>query len=95
MKVEKTITIDSEHSVEFGGASWDETEKAVRRRKDLNGKFDVHSSSEIPINGHVNITDLYLECLRNDYIDPLAMTDILNEIIEDNKSKFLSTKFIF
>ena len=82
MKVEKSIQIDSEHSIEFGGSSWDETEKAIRRRKDLNGKFDVHSSSEISINGHLNITDLFIACLREDLINTSKISFVIKEIAE-------------
>ncbi|MEI9934574.1 MAG: hypothetical protein WDM71_06910 [Ferruginibacter sp.] len=87
MKVDetKTVIIDSEHSIEIGGASWDENELTIRRRKDLNGRFDVHSSSEIPISGHLNISHLLIECLKNDLISPSAMTNILNEVIDSSK----------
>jgi hypothetical protein len=87
MKVDenRTVIIDAEHSIEIGGASWDENELAIRRRKDLNGRFDVHSSSEIPVNGHVNISELFLECLKNDLINVSAMTMVFNEIIDSSK----------
>ena len=81
----KTIIIDSEHSIEIGGASWDPAELSIRRRKDTNGRFDVHSSSEISINGHVNISELLIECLKHDLVLLPAMTDILNEILDSAK----------
>ncbi len=81
MNVKKTIPVDAEHSIELGGASWDNSEMAVRRRKDLNGRFDVHSSSEISISGHLNISDLLIECLKDDLISPSAMTSIFTEIL--------------
>lgn len=78
----KTIIIDSEHSIEIGDSSWLPLEKVIRRRKDLNGRFDPHSSSEIPIHGHVNISRLVVTCLKYDLLDQDAMTNILNEILE-------------
>ena len=80
MNVEKTIVIDSEHSLEFGSSSWNDNEKAVRRRKETNGKFDVFSSSEISISGHLNIADVFTACVNEDLIDKKALTQVLKDI---------------
>ena len=84
MEVDKkqTIIIDNEHSIEFGDSSWDNgVERTIRRRKDLNGKYDPISSSELPINGHVNISHLIIECLKNDLIFNPNLKLIYDEIV--------------
>jgi hypothetical protein len=78
----KTIVIDPEHSIEFGQASWDPSEKSIRRRKNNpSGRFDPFSSSEIPIDGHVPISELIVQCLRNDLIDRAEMARVFTEIM--------------
>lgn len=82
MKVDKKVYIDIEHSIEFGDSSWDNgIERSIRRRKDLNGKYDPYSSSELPINGHVNISHLILECLKNDLILNPNLKMVYDEVI--------------
>ena len=82
MDVTETITINEDHSIEFGNSSYEAGEPTIRRRYDPNGKFSPHGSSEISINGFLNITDMYVMCLERDLIDPAAMSRVLNAIIE-------------
>ena len=82
MIVDKTIRIDNENWIEFGQSSWDITERSVRRRKNnAMGKFSPRGSSEIPLDGHVTIATVFIECLRNDEIcDQQTLIDIIDEI---------------
>ncbi|MDR4891890.1 MULTISPECIES: hypothetical protein [unclassified Chryseobacterium] len=75
---EPKITIDSEHSIEFGEAPWDSSVEVIRRRKDnSSGGYDPHSSSTIPINGgFLDIADLVNTCLDFDKIPPHDMHKI-------------------
>lgn len=79
-----TIPVDSEHSIEFGKAVWDNTVDTIRRRKDnSNGSYDPISSSEIPINGgHLDIARLMCECLKRDLVPKADMAEILKELLE-------------
>jgi hypothetical protein len=50
MLVVHTERIDDNHSIEIGFSSWDPEEISVRNRfNSPDGRFDPHSSSEIPI----------------------------------------------
>ena len=77
-----TITIDSEHSIEFGKAPWDNSVDTIRRRKNNSGGgYDPFSSSEIPINeGFLDISRLVCECLKMDLIPRGDMTCLFNEL---------------
>lgn len=82
MKVDKTIPIDNEHSIEFGKASWDSNVETVRRRKNrTNGSFDPYSSSEIPVNGgFIDLGMIVCECLKQDKISIQDMLKIFKEL---------------
>jgi hypothetical protein len=76
------ITINSDHSIEFGKAPWDSSVDTVRRRKNnAGGTYDPISSSEIPINeGFLDIGRLVCECLKRDLIPKADMADLLREL---------------
>lgn len=83
MKVEeeKTIKIDDEHSIEFGFSSWNSNERSIRRRKqNINGVFSPNGSSEIPINGFIDISFLICECLKEDLLDNQNIKTLYNEL---------------
>jgi hypothetical protein len=79
-----TITINSEHAIEFGKATWDNTVNTIRRRKNNStGTYDPISSSEIPIDeGFIDIGRLTCECLKRDLIPKSDMADLLKELLE-------------
>ena len=94
MEVLETIVIDNEHSIEFGNSTWDKSEMSIRRRKDnQDGRFNPHGSSEIPIDGYVNISDLFIECLRRDFIDAQTLSNIMNEIVISSNRQNLRINF--
>lgn len=94
MVVDPTLTIkksNPEHLVEFGEASWSKTERSNRRRKNLsNGKFDPFSSSEIPLDGYLPISDLIIDCVRQDQLSKQQLTEILIEILKKNSVTILN-----
>ena len=81
MKVTETIQIDNEHSIEIGTASWDDTILSIRRRKNNeNGIYDPFSSSEIAINGHVDLINLICVCINKGLISDSNMRILLKTI---------------
>jgi hypothetical protein len=48
----KTIKVSESHRIEIGASSWNASETSIRNRYDgqETGRFNPHSSSEIPLN---------------------------------------------
>lgn len=72
------------HFIQFGISTWTEklpeSEQAESIRRAVynqDGKFNPHSSSEIPLN---EMGMLFRRCLELDKIDIQEMTEVLNEI---------------
>lgn len=58
MKVAHISIITDRHTIEIGGATWDEDERSVRDRWDLpDGRFSPRCSSEIPMESLVPIME--------------------------------------
>ncbi len=91
----ETIIINSEHSIEFGQASWDNGVESIRRRKNnVGGTYDPISSSEIPINsGFIDIGELLLACLNRDKISIKGMLKISFAILKSVIRKIVKQKF--
>ena len=50
MNVQDSIPLDERHSIEWGGATWDEADPSIRNRyATASGGFSPRSSSEIPL----------------------------------------------
>lgn len=64
MEVLYTERIDDNHSIEIGFSSWNPEEISVRNRfNGPDGRFDPHSSSEIPIEDIPALVRLVIERL--------------------------------
>jgi hypothetical protein len=51
MNVQHVLHLGGGHSIEIGGATWDQTVRSIRDRYDdpITGHFNPHSSSELPM----------------------------------------------
>src|SRR3954471_21603929 len=96
VNITETITIDAEHSIEFGAAIWDNNVATIRRRKNRSdGSYDPISSSEIPIDeGFLDIGRLVCECLRRDLISRDDMAEILRETLASTARQGLKITII-
>lgn len=90
MKVEISDRIDNEHKIEIGKATWNCNENSIRRTKqNTNGIFSPHGSSEIPINGHIDISCLMVECLKYNLISNANMRLVFKKLISSFVRKAL------
>lgn len=96
VNITETISIDAEHSIEFGAAPWDHNVATIRRRKNrADGSYDPISSSEIPINeGFVDIGRLVCECLRRNLISRDDMAEILRETLASTARQGLTINLV-
>jgi hypothetical protein len=62
MKVQHAKKLEPHHSLEIGGATWDENSVSIRNRYDLaDGRFSPRQSSEFPIDDLVDIVEFVSE----------------------------------
>ena len=75
----KTRIIDSRHSFEVGGSSWDPDETSIRCRYDdeVTGRFSPHGSSELPLH---DLQPLMEVAAENDLLDPSACSAIIQAL---------------
>jgi len=80
MIVHHTVDLGEGHLIEFGAATWDESQTSIRNRYPTStGGFSPRSSSEIPIRDMVRLT---IETFRHDLMTIREATDIIRAAAE-------------
>jgi len=78
MKVTDTVRIDERHSIEFGRATWNDTDLSVRDRWTTStGGFSPRSSSELPLG---SIPDIIIETAKRDLLDVQTTARIIEAL---------------
>jgi hypothetical protein len=78
MKVNDSIKVSDNHSIEWGGATWDETDFSIRNRYNTDtGKFNQAGSSELPWHDFLLMIK---ESINRDKFSNVELSQILTEI---------------
>lgn len=78
MKVKEREPMGEGHSIEWGDSSWDDGAVSVRNRyENSSGRFDPHSSSEIPIG---DLRHIVIESAKRGYIDDNEALEMIKEL---------------
>ncbi len=75
---DKVRTPNSNHSIEWGGATWNTNEFSIRNRYNTEeGKFNYAGSGEVP---WVDFKEMIKESLLRGHFNNAEISDILNDI---------------
>lgn len=77
MDVEDRIEISDKHSIEWGTATWSDTDKSIRNRYDTESGFSPRNSSELPFE---DLERLVVESAKRDYISPDMAARMIREL---------------
>jgi hypothetical protein len=80
MEVKQKYIVSDNHSVEWGGATWDSEDFSIRNRYDTDeGKFNYAGSSELPWN---DFNTMINESIKRRFFSKKEISEMLKSIAE-------------